>query len=131
MLNTRPQIIGCAAVFALLGVVLGAFGAHALKESLTQQGTTYVWETAVDYQMWHALALMIAGLLTSKENPKRSLIVASWCFAIGIVLFSGSLYWLALDGPNWLGPITPTGGLLFVSGWAALIRSCWGVHESN
>ena len=111
-------ILGCLA--ALAAVVLGAFGAHALEEALAKAGTTDVWQTAVDYHMWHALALVLCGLMSPKGRPLR---MAVFLFATGIFLFSGSLYWLALDGPRWLGPITPLGGLSFMGGWIALAIS--------
>jgi uncharacterized membrane protein YgdD (TMEM256/DUF423 family) len=108
-------LVGCLAAF--IGVALGAFGAHALKSRLAEAGMTDVWQTAVDYQMWHALALLLCAAVT-RSGVMRS--VATSFFAIGIVLFCGSLYWLALDGPRWLGPITPLGGLSFMLGWLCL-----------
>jgi len=102
---------------ALTAVILGAFGAHALKDALSEAGTTYVWQTAVDYQFWHALALVLCAVARTEGKATR---IASALFAIGILLFSGSLYWLALEGPRWLGPITPLGGLAFVVGWGCL-----------
>lgn len=110
-------------LYALAAVVLGAFGAHALDTRLEALETKVVWETAVDYQMWHALAVLILMALRLKG---RTTSIATGCFCVGIPLFSGSLYWLALDGPRWLGPVTPLGGLFFVMGWLlftiALIR---------
>lgn len=108
------------AFFALIGVALGAFGAHALKDSLQALGTANVWETAVDYQIWHALALVA---IAAYRPHKRTHLYAAGCFCAGICLFSGSLYWLALDGPRWLGPITPLGGLMLMLGWALLIKA--------
>ena len=113
---TKITIIG--ATFALLAVALGAFGAHALKEPLIQHGSLDVWKTAVDYQMWHALALL---LIASKPTTFKHAALTTWAFSVGILLFSGSLYWLSLDGPRWLGPITPLGGLSFMLGWTSLI----------
>ncbi|MGJ8652114.1 MAG: DUF423 domain-containing protein [Opitutaceae bacterium] len=115
---TKFKILG--GLFALLAVVLGAFGAHGLKVTLLAHGTLDTWKTAVEYQMWHALALLI---LCSSAMPTstRALKLCGCCFTVGIVLFSGSLYWLALDGPNWLGPITPLGGLSFLLGWASFL----------
>jgi uncharacterized membrane protein YgdD (TMEM256/DUF423 family) len=110
-------IIGCAA--AGLSVAMGAFGAHALKERLEAAGRVDVWQTAVDYQMWHALALLICACLPSKPDDRGKALAAIF-FIAGICLFSGSLYWLALGGPGWLGPITPLGGLGFIAGWIAL-----------
>ena len=96
-------------------VLLGAFGAHALRDVLdpTQRE---LWRTAVDYHVWHALALMLAVGL-GRASGRR---VAISAFVLGIVLFSGSLYALALGAPRWTGIITPFGGVAFITGWIAL-----------
>ena len=104
--------------FALTAVILGAFGAHALQDLLAERETTYAWETAVQYQMWHALALILVALLPT-EN-RLSLAMAG-CFTLGVVLFSGSLYWLATGGPGWIGPVTPLGGLSLIVGWVLFL----------
>ncbi|HAV14289.1 MAG TPA: DUF423 domain-containing protein [Opitutae bacterium] len=117
MSKSNPSII-IGALFALIAVILGAFGAHALKDSLIHNDSTETWKTAVDYQMWHALALILCGLVST---GKRLSLVCVCCFTVGILLFSGSLYWLSLDGPRWLGPITPLGGISLITGWACLI----------
>jgi len=96
-------------------VLLGAFGAHALRGVLDVQSRE-VWQTAVNYHVWHALALALAAGL-GRGRSGRFAIAA---FAIGIVLFSGSLYALALGAPRWTGIITPFGGLAFIAGWIAL-----------
>lgn len=114
-MRSLSGISGCLA--AALAIALGAFGAHALKETLETSGRTYVWQTAVDYHMWHALALVLCALIHSESKLKTAAVAL---FAAGIVLFSGSLYWLALGGPGWLGPITPLGGLSFMIGWICL-----------
>lgn len=100
------------AALMLIDVALGAFGAHALKNRLSPEMLA-VFETGVRYQAYHALALL---LLAALRGPDR----AGWCFLAGIVLFSGSLYALALTGARWLGAITPLGGLLFLAGWLFL-----------
>ena len=108
-------------LFALSAVILGAFGAHALKDILLERGSSATWETAVHYQMWHALALILTSLIHEK-TPVRPL--TGYCFMIGTLLFSVSLYALALGGPRWLGPITPLGVLCLIAGWALLAYSC-------
>ncbi|MEO8810771.1 MAG: DUF423 domain-containing protein [Rhodanobacter sp.] len=96
-------------------VLLGAFGAHALRDVLdTRQHE--LWHTAVDYHVWHALALALAVGL-GRDHSRR---VAVLAFVFGIVSFSGSLYALALGAPRWIGIITPFGGVAFVIGWIAL-----------
>jgi uncharacterized membrane protein YgdD (TMEM256/DUF423 family) len=106
------------ALSALLAVAAGAFGAHALRGRLVPDMQT-VFETGARYQMYHALALFVtAGALT--RWPGGPVIAAGWLFVAGTVLFSGSLYLLALTGQRWLGAITPLGGLAFIAGWAAL-----------
>ncbi len=119
-LNMEKQrvLTAIAAIFGLCSVALGAFGAHALDARLEALETREVWKTAVDYQMWHALALLFLAISPLRG---RAASLASDCFCIGIPLFSGSLYWLALDGPRWLGPITPLGGLSMIIGWVMLM----------
>lgn len=109
--------LAAAALAGATGVILGAFGAHALQDSLAGRNMTGVWETAVAYQMWHAVALLA---LAVAPFPLRwaGTVTALWC--AGILLFSGSLYILALDGPRWLGPVTPLGGLALIAGWLLL-----------
>lgn len=99
--------------FMFLAVVLGAFGAHALKNRLTPDMLA-VFETGVRYQVYHALALL---LLASLRGPEK----AAWCFTAGIIVFSGSLYALALTGTRKWGAVTPIGGLLFLAGWLILL----------
>jgi uncharacterized membrane protein YgdD (TMEM256/DUF423 family) len=107
-----------AAFYGTLAVVLGAFGAHALEPNLAELGTVAAWKTAVDYQMWHALVLLIVAFSGLSSRTAKA---AQVCFNAGIPLFSGSLYWLALGGPRWLGPITPLGGTALIIGWFLLI----------
>ncbi|MDE2314477.1 MAG: DUF423 domain-containing protein [Elusimicrobia bacterium] len=108
---------GSAAMF--LAVALGAFGAHGLKNVLGQT-MREVYETAVRYQVYHALALFAVAWLAHVNPSSRAVCAAGWCFVFGIVLFSGSLYALSVTGYKILGIITPLGGLLFLSGWACL-----------
>lgn len=101
---------------------MGALGAHALHAALATNGMADVWRTAVLYHLVHALALLAISLWSGSRSaafPRMHL--TAWCWAVGIVLFSGSLYWLALGGPRVLGPVTPLGGLAFMIGWGALI----------
>lgn len=117
MPNHRHCIVS-GSVLALISVVLGAFGAHALKDSLIANETTEAWKTAVNYQMWHAIALILCGIL---QNKSGSYLGCALFFGFGSLLFSGSLYWISLGGPIWLGPITPIGGLCLIAGWLLLI----------
>lgn len=110
------------AIYGLLGVALGAFGAHALKARLAGDALA-VWHTAVQYHFWHALALLAVGLL-ALQRPSTALNVAGAAFALGVLLFSGSLYALALTGVRGLGAVTPIGGVLLLVGWGALV---WAV----
>ena len=106
------------ALMGFVGVGLGAFGAHALKGRLSPEMLA-VFETGVRYQMYHALALLATAALMSRSEG-RAVIVAGWSFTAGILIFSGSLYALALTGVTILGAVTPIGGLAFLIGWAAL-----------
>ncbi|TCV91293.1 uncharacterized membrane protein YgdD (TMEM256/DUF423 family) [Luteibacter rhizovicinus] len=110
---------GLAAIVALAGasaVILGAFGAHALRGVVDDAGLA-VWKTGVDYHFWHALALLGAVVGLPDGRARRFAIAA---FAVGIVLFSGSLYALALGAPRAMGIVTPFGGVAFIAGWIAL-----------
>lgn len=114
-----------SAVLGLLAVALGAFAAHALKESISDYAVN-IFETGVRYQFYHVFALLATGILY-KEFPNRFVRWAGICFITGIILFSGSLYILTyikgsvLPGYNWIGAITPAGGLLFILGWLFLL----------
>jgi len=119
-----------AGLLGALGVVLGAFGAHVLKNRLTDNGATQTWDTAVKYHLIHVVALLaLTALVEARESKTQSiqrwLRWAAWCWVVGIVLFSGSLYALALGGPHWLGPVTPLGGLALIAGWALVAISGW------
>lgn len=108
------------AVFAFLSVAFGAFGAHALKSRLTKE-MLVIYEKGVLYQMYHALALVAAGIILRMGIGAHLMQIAGWLFVFGIVLFSGSLYLLSLSGKKVLGAITPFGGLCFLSGWVLFI----------
>jgi len=105
--------IGIGALLGALAVVLGAFGAHALKERLDPEQLGW-WHTAVQYHLGHALALVLLGLFVQRRKSGG---LAAAFFAAGIALFSGSLYAMALGAPRWFGAITPFGGLAFILGW--------------
>jgi uncharacterized membrane protein YgdD (TMEM256/DUF423 family) len=110
--------IGAGAVLAGTGVALGAFGAHALKTQVSPEDLA-TWKTAVEYQLIHALALLVVGLLSaSRRGPTAGR--AGMAFVAGIALFSGSLYVLVLSGIRALGAVTPLGGVAFLLGWAFL-----------
>ena len=110
--------IQTAALLGALGVVLGAFGAHGLEARLTPDRLD-IWTTAVDYHLLHAVALLALALYARATGAKIR--GPATGFTLGILLFSGSLYALALGGPRLLGPVTPLGGLCFIAGWLALI----------
>lgn len=128
------------ALLAAAAVVFGAFGAPGLQGFLETKysdqtrnlmGTEipaahqYLddFEIAARYQMTHAVAIMIAGLQMA-WRPRRSLTIAAWCFSLGILFFSGSLYALVLTGIGWLGAISPIGGVLMIIGWLAMVEGC-------
>lgn len=118
-MNPLRHFVFLGAVNGLLAVAFGAFAAHALKNVLSE-GLLEVFRTGVDYQAMHALALLAVGILGQPSRQLKALKVAGWSFATGILLFSGSLYLLALTDARWLGMITPLGGVAFLLGWGAL-----------
>lgn len=115
-------VLVTASLLGALAVVLGAFGAHALRNVLDDKSLA-IWQTAVDYQFRHVLALLAVGLL-ARAPATRATSVAAIAFVIGIVLFSGSLYALAFGAPRAIGVITPLGGVALIAGWLAL---AWAV----
>lgn len=108
-------------IFSLLSVLIGAFGAHGLKDILIKHSTLDTFQTAVRYQMFHSIAILFSGLLIHLNlvESKLPLIL----FISGIIIFSGSLYILSITNIKWLGAITPIGGLLFIAGWIYLFLS--------
>jgi uncharacterized membrane protein YgdD (TMEM256/DUF423 family) len=106
-----------AAVLCFLAVALGAFGAHALKETIQAHGMGDVWNKAVLYHFGHAIALFMLAFFGTSSRASW------WLIFVGILLFSGSLYTMALSNLRWLGAITPLGGLCFLAGWLWLIIS--------
>lgn len=128
------NFIRLASMMALLAVVLGAFGAHGLKELLEAKRLS-IFETGIRYHFYHSFALFItAGVASIYPNARSK--AAGWCFFIGILLFSGSLYLLAcrdilnIAHWTWLGPLTPIGGLFFIIGWALLFLATNGPQQS-
>ncbi len=122
---TNATYTRIAAATGFLAVALGAFGAHGLKEILAQNNTTAIWEKAVLYHFIHAVMLfLVAG-----RKPLAA--GAWWSFLAGIVVFSGSLYLLAVTNWEWLGAITPLGGLSFLAGWTWLFVSAGKNNQSN
>ena len=104
-----------AAVLCFLAVALGAFGAHGLRSTLEARGMLDAWNKAVFYHFIHAVALLVLALYGSINRG------ACWLLVVGILLFSGSLYLLAVTNLRWLGAVTPFGGLCFLAGWAWLV----------
>jgi uncharacterized membrane protein YgdD (TMEM256/DUF423 family) len=117
-MNVSRFSLAAASLLGAFAVVLGAFGAHALRGVLDEQALA-TWHTAVDYQFWHALALLAVGLL-ARTHASTALRIAATAFVAGSVLFCASLYALALGSPHWIGAITPFGGVLLIGGWIAL-----------
>lgn len=117
------QILMSGALMALLGVAIGAFGAHGLKPFLSEQMLA-AFETGVRYHLIHALGMLSAGL-SLVYVPLRQFRWAGWAFFLGIVLFSGSLYVMSISGVRGLGIVTPFGGLCFIVGWGLLARGYW------
>lgn len=110
------------AIMACLGVALGAFGAHALKDKFPELKYAAIWETAVQYHMYHSLGLLVLGILSSEAllGSSSMLSWAGYLMFAGIIFFSGSLYVLAVTGVKKLGAITPIGGVLFIISWILL-----------
>ena len=115
-----------AGIFGFLSVALGAFGAHSLKNVLDDYGKS-IYEKAVLYQMFHTTALLAVGMIQHFDK-ETSFSMAGWGFLIGIILFSGSLYLLAITGIKWLGAITPIGGVAFLFGWFWLV---WAIIKGR
>lgn len=123
----HKKFISAGALLGAFAVGLGAFGAHGLKK-IVPEDTIQVFQTGVHYQMVHALALLITGILSEKFSSKL-IRITGWFFISGIILFSGSLYLLTVfkatdsEGFNKIGIITPVGGLFFIAGWLSLLIS--------
>jgi uncharacterized membrane protein YgdD (TMEM256/DUF423 family) len=118
--SSARTFIALGALFCALAVGLGAFGAHALKASLPADMLAN-FETGVRYHFYHALGLVLLGVLLDRWAAGSVARHAGWAFAAGIVTFSGSLYVMALTGARWLGAITPIGGAAFIAGWILIV----------
>ena len=118
MKNTR--YIKLAAVLGFLAVAIGAFGAHGLEPILTKYSRLETFETAVKYHFYHTFAILIVGVLLTIEQENKNLVYSVYSFLAGIVIFSGSLYFMSLTNITWLGAVTPLGGLAFMVGWIFL-----------
>jgi uncharacterized membrane protein YgdD (TMEM256/DUF423 family) len=121
-----PHWLAIGSALAGLAVVSGAFGAHGLKQHLLQGADgslapMEIFETAARYHMYHALAVLFVGVVKAMDRTSRWLDLAGWMFVLGILLFSGSLYALAISRVRWLGAITPLGGVCFLIGWGVLM----------
>lgn len=122
-MNPRLALLS-AAIFLFAAVALGAFGAHALKAEIAPDMMA-IYQTAVQYHFWHALGLLGVGVLLAQRPDSRMLRAAAWLLVAGMLLFSGSLYALALTGVRGLGAVTPLGGAAFLGAWACLARAAW------
>jgi len=120
MTSAAKIFLTAGGLAALVAVALGAFGAHALKGRLSPELLT-VWHTAVEYHLFHALGLLAIGLVAAQLAESTLLKWSGWLMLAGIVLFSGSLYALALTGVRWLGAVTPAGGTAFLAAWALFV----------
>jgi uncharacterized membrane protein YgdD (TMEM256/DUF423 family) len=107
------------AIFAGLAVVLGAFGAHALRGTMTPENLA-IFKTGTEYQLYHGLALLLLAALHGRLACGHRAAISGWLFAAGVLVFSGSLYALAMTGIMWLGAITPIGGVCMIAGWIVL-----------
>ena len=117
----RPALV-LGALFALLAVMAGAFGAHGLRGVIDERGLE-VFQTAVTYQIYHSLALILVAILPVAGLSRRLLGVAAGFFVAGILLFSGNLYLLVLTDLRWMGPVTPVGGIGFMVGWILVLMA--------
>lgn len=118
--HPNRAILLAAALLGASAVMLGAFGAHALRSTLGPQQLGW-WQTATQYQLAHALALLVISILPLRRAP-----LAAGCIALGTIIFSGTLTLMALGLPHWLGALTPLGGLLLIAGWLVL---AWAALE--
>ncbi|MCB1757657.1 MAG: DUF423 domain-containing protein [Gammaproteobacteria bacterium] len=128
--TTAGRWIGVGALLAMLAVMLGAFGAHGLKSHFSEQQMAW-YQTAFQYHIIHAIALIITGLASALTPSKNLPKLAGLCFLSGVLLFSGSLYTLALTQMRWLGAITPLGGIAFLFGWGLLAVAGFRINQKE
>lgn len=127
------RLVFTGAVYGFLAVALGAFGAHGLEAKLDEDAMG-IYQTGVQYHMSHALAILLAAFLADRLKGSRGeldAVRAGWCFAAGILLFSGSLYLLAVSGIKQLGAVTPLGGVAFLVGWGLLAGAAMRKPDPN
>jgi uncharacterized membrane protein YgdD (TMEM256/DUF423 family) len=124
MPRVARTFLALGALLMMLAVICGAFAAHGLKARLGADEMAW-WRTAVEYHAYHSLGLIAVGLIAVRMPGDRLVRAAGWSLSNGILLFSGSLYAMALGGPRSLGMVTPLGGALFIAGWALLALSVW------
>ena len=131
--STLRFSLAAAGFLGLTGVALGAMGAHALKATLTERGMVAAWETASSYHLFHAVSLLGLAALVQSLGPgaTRLLLWTARCWCVGVLLFSASIYWLALGGPRWLGPVTPLGGVALMVGWLLLTIVAWKLRSTR
>jgi uncharacterized membrane protein YgdD (TMEM256/DUF423 family) len=121
-INKKFSILAC--LYLLSGVQLGALGSHALSDILTPQKLAS-WELAVQYQLIHAIGIILISLLATQIQSQKLLSLCNWLLAIGVVLFSGSIYAMALGAPSWLGMVAPLGGSAFMLAWLLAGIAVW------
>lgn len=118
-MSIAKLFIALGSLNAALAVLLGAFGAHVLKSKLTEASLA-IYQTGVHYHFYHALGLILAGIIIMQNAPSSTFRWSGWLMLTGIILFSGSLYLLSITNIRWLGAITPFGGLAFIIAWLIL-----------
>ena len=116
----QKQFIIIGSAMAAIGVMIGAFGAHALKEMLTASNRLDTFETGVKYHFYHSIGLILIGIIAN-QFPQKDFNIAGYLMLAGVFIFSGSLYILCLTNIKWLGAITPVGGLLMILGWIFIV----------
>jgi uncharacterized membrane protein YgdD (TMEM256/DUF423 family) len=122
-MDTKNTIF-IGAILLAISVAIGAFGAHGLKSLLLENNRLETFDTANKYQFYHAFAIILCGILAN-QYPEKNFKLISHLFLLGIIIFSGSLYILCLSNINWLGAITPLGGVLFIIAWVLLGYRIW------